>query len=80
MRVVRLIGLLLIRPHQVAAPAPTPDRRKTPATGSWLRGVDQQGPVTEEMSLGVQSRDDTPGGREDERARAHYLYGEVLQR
>ena len=34
----------------------------------------------QEMSLGVQSRDDTPGGREDERARAHYLCGEVLQR
>ena len=31
--------------------APTPDRSKTPATGSWLRGIDQQGPVTEEMSL-----------------------------
>src|SRR5271165_1736842 len=27
--------------------APTPDRRKTPATGSWLRGIDQPGPVTE---------------------------------
>jgi hypothetical protein len=37
LRVVRLADLLLIEPHQVAAKAPTPDRSKTPATGSWLR-------------------------------------------
>jgi hypothetical protein len=43
----RLAGLLLIRPHQVAAAAPTPDRSETPAIGPTLKRVDYSRPVTE---------------------------------
>jgi len=45
-RATRLADLLLIRPHQVAATAPTPDRSETPAAGPQLKeGLTIEGPL-----------------------------------
>jgi hypothetical protein len=38
---------ILIRPHQVAARAPTPDRSKTPATELRSKGIDKGRPGTD---------------------------------
>jgi hypothetical protein len=35
------IPAIALRKGGLLGQAPTPDRRKTPATGSWLRGIDQ---------------------------------------